>query len=65
MYEDILLDVLQRSIAEFTKINTDLAVTRKNLIASGSSADAITGAVAKREVAHREWSSFTGESGRE
>jgi hypothetical protein len=62
--EAILLDLLTRSLAEFTKINADLAVTRQNYAASATTADEITGAIERRESAHIEFSSFTGRNGR-
>jgi hypothetical protein len=46
--ETIILDLLTRSMAEFAKINADLAATSRNLNATCGTADAII-AVAKRK----------------
>jgi hypothetical protein len=58
------LENFLQALSEFTKINADLAATSRNLKATGAMADGITGAVAKQEAAHREWSLFTPEEGR-
>jgi len=63
-YVPILLDLLHRAQAEFTKRNADLAATSRNLKSAAASSDEMTGAIVKREAAHREFSMFTGDQGR-
>ena len=63
-HPEILLDLLTRSLAEFAKINADLAATGRNLKATGAACDEITGQVRAREAAHREFSMFTPPEGR-
>jgi hypothetical protein len=64
MYEFILIDLLRAAQAEFTKINADLAATSRNLKATGTMADGITGVTAKHAASHREFSAFTPDGGR-
>jgi hypothetical protein len=61
--ETILLNLLTASLAEFSKINADLAATGRNLKATGAARDDITAQVRARE-GHREFSMFTPDNGR-
>jgi len=58
-YQEILLDLLTRSMAEFTKINADLAATNRSMKQTGDICDQITGQARPHEQRNRiEFSAF-------